>query len=182
MSDPTPEEIKRATALFFDAIDTHGLEEDQWGAGYFDREMGTLDGRIDEIMPALLAYGWTPPNVDPLPQPEREQPAPPVETWTGPTFGPIHEGDVVAVTLGGEQKLFKVDRQRGSSITHGLTKMECTRVDGDEQISVDLDRRERLQQIAASMPIIDAPIGFVDDGIRLVQDPDTGEQTWVKRP
>lgn len=179
MSDPTPEEIKRAMALFFDAIDTHGLEDDS-ACGYFSRDGGVLDGRLKEIMPALLAYGWTPPNVDPLPQPEREAPAAPVETWTGPTFGPINEGDIVAVTLGGEQKLFKVDHQRGSSITHGLTRMECTRVDGDEQISVDLDRQERLQQIAASMPIIDAPIGFKDDGIRLVQDPDTGEQTWVK--
>lgn len=108
---------------------------DPYACGYFDREMGVLDGKIDEVMPALLAYGWTPPNVDPLPRPELVAP---IETWTGPTFGPPNEGDVVGVRWGGETKLFKVDKTRGSSLHPGLTKLDCTRVDGAEDVSVEL--------------------------------------------
>ncbi len=138
------EDLERAKALFFDAINTGPLVESPWWGGYYDREFGTLDGNIDEIMPALLAYGWTPPDVEPLPRMEREvreEPAP-VETWTGGNFGPLNEGDVVRVSLGGESKLFKVDKTSGSSLTPGLTKLECTRVDGDaEDISVELQER-----------------------------------------
>jgi hypothetical protein len=125
------EEIERAKVLFFDAIDAYP-EESRYDCGYFDREFGVLDGNIDEIMPALLAYGWTPPNVDPLPRPEREAPEAPVETWTGPTFGPLNEGDVVTVNLGGETKLFKVEQTRGSNLHPGLTQMTCTRVSREE--------------------------------------------------
>lgn len=91
-------------------------------------------------MPALLAYGWTPPNVDPLPRPERQVPEAPVETWTGPTVGVLNEGDVVTVNFPGGKPggVFKVDRTLGSSLHHGLTKLECTRVDGAEDISVEL--------------------------------------------
>jgi hypothetical protein len=130
----TPEEIDRAKALFFDAIDAYE-EEDPYACGYFDRRSGVLDGHIDEIMPALLAYGWTPPNVAPLPQPEREAP---VETWGGTPDGPLSEGDLVTVNLGGKTELFKVAYTKGSSLTPGLTKLECTRVDGTEDTSVEL--------------------------------------------